>query len=154
MVFSLNVDYIRSNRGMIVTAEAVSIFILLLSGFQIKPFMKYNGELQSWLITFISGISSDWWDYISCGWRSLPSILFLGNILSIREFGASQCSKRVPSTPYKVFFPGQSGNYPSTYCYYILINHHIWSPLIIALTYFSCHDCRSLDMLQSLFFCT
>ena len=33
MVFSLNVDYIRSNRGMIVTAEAVSIFILSLSGF-------------------------------------------------------------------------------------------------------------------------
>ena len=103
MVFSLNVDYIRSNRGMIVTAEAVSIFILLLSGFQSKnPFIKCNVTLQLWLITFISGISSDRWNYISCGWRGLPSILFLGNLLSIREFVASQCSKRVPSTPYKV----------------------------------------------------
>ena len=96
MVFSLNVDYIRSNRGMIVTAEAVSIFILLLSGFQSTSILINaitNATLQLWLITFISGISSDRWNYISCGWRGLPSILFLGNLLSIREFVTSQCSK-------------------------------------------------------------
>ena len=119
MVFELNLDYIRSNRGMLVTAETVSnryiqnkietgtcsilklnkyiVFILLLNTF--------------FTLKFFEGFGRNWWHHLFGDLQWVHVILFLVNIFHLRSFSSSQCFECLPSSSCQVLIHDQSGNY-------------------------------------------
>ena len=114
MVFQLNTDYVRSNRGMLVSAETVSTKILqdkisiiyndifALPNNAYNLFHHYCGISGSRRYWWINSISNALWVYV---------ISTLVNILPLRNPGASKCFECLPGSENEDVIPRICGKY-------------------------------------------